>query len=276
MRRFAEQHKAARLDRLKVGRNHPAWQLEPSCIDPSTGAPFRCPFCDAVLFTHEATSGRKTPCCDDGRLVRACIAVPEVSRAVRAVLLDPRWPQLCRAVNNACTLASRCVRRGTAAGGRGMHIRSGSAAGCRGPPGCIWLEGAVCFFEQTPGVSRAYAGRDAITTLTQASKQWWVFAAPLPDGVDDDVADLIGRMRAAIVRNHAACAEGIAVHRRLEAVAENAPHLRVSIRRRGATDEVHVAMNCASADGALLLPALIPSLAPSFKATVKACLFACR
>ena len=95
--RCEEQLKAASLARLKVGRGNPAWHLKPSCVDSATGAPFRCTWCNAVLFTHETTSwlirNRRRALAATAR--RACSAddaapsAAETAKRRRAALLDP-------------------------------------------------------------------------------------------------------------------------------------------------------------------------------------------
>ena len=209
--------------------------MEPQCVNPNTGQVYRCEHCNAPLFRFEATSQRKRPCCDGGRLVRLGLRVPQPPPPMLEQISGRKWPRLCKPINSACTFASLCVRRDYAAGGKGFHHRGNSDSNF---PSLSCLEGIAIYFAQTEEGSGAYTGRDAITTLTQASKQWWVFNKDLPATVHPDLPELIHNTQAALRRCHP-LAKGANIGDTIAALAARGPQLRLVLPSQPDTTEVH-------------------------------------
>ena len=163
----------------------PERSLNPAAIDPRTGCVFVCKFCGARLLETEASSTRQTKCCMNGALLHVTVPQPPAGW-MESVVRDPKWPELCRAVNWACMMACIWVRRDLDKGG-GFHMRG---------PYVLRLEGTVMFYEQTADL---LSSEHAVDSLMQASKLWWLTNTRLPEHCEDDLRRLVLKVRQMIV-----------------------------------------------------------------------------
>ena len=113
-------------------------------------------------------------------------------------------------------------------------------------PSLSCVEGTAIYFAQTEDGSGAYTGRDAITTLTQAGKQWWVFNNDLPATIQPELPELIYKTQAALRRCHP-LAKRANVGDTIAALAARGPQLRLVLPSQPDTTEVYAVHSNSSA-----------------------------
>ena len=226
--------------REQFWRAAPPKSLEPKCIDPATGSVYRCQFCNAPLFQNEAASTRKTPCCADGRLAHLTFAEHQPSANKLAIMHDPRWPFLSRQVNAACTFANTCIVQPLTHGGRGIHQVQTAH------PKALRLEGKVMYYFQRANE----VATGVVHSLCRAAKGWWTVASvdgrggAMSTTADDDLRELIERMRAELKTSHQLCrttaAQPGGAHDGAHDNAQDTPAFQTEFQHRPPTSEVMV------------------------------------
>lgn len=176
-------------------------QLQPQALT-ENGDAYMCEHCGSKLLRSEALQ-KVSLCCNSGKY--ASYTLPDTPEDALAIYYDPAYPALSRSINQACTYACTLVQRSLTDHGKGFHCPIGEQMSQ------MRLEGTVMFFSQQiepadmDGACASLKLRTeaAKSTLTQASKLWWVVSKPLPPDTADDLQRLIPAARAMLQNHHA-------------------------------------------------------------------------